>query len=90
MINAYASQEPGGKLEPFSYDPGALAPGDVEIDIQYCGLCHSDLSMLKNDWQITQFPFVPGHEVVGTVSAKGQGVHHLDERRLRADSALDW
>ncbi len=78
MINAYATQKPGGKLEPFTYDPGDLAPGDVEIDIQYCGLCHSDLSMLKNDWQISEYPFVPGHEVVGTVAAKGHGVHHLE------------
>ncbi len=74
MITAYAAHEPGGKLERFEYDPGALAPDDVEINVQYCGICHSDLSMLNNDWGMTQYPFVPGHEVVGTIGAVGKDV----------------
>ena len=78
MINAYAVKNPGGALEPFSYDPGPLSHDEVEIDVQYCGLCHSDLSLLKNDWQITQYPLVPGHEVVGRIAAKGAGVQHLE------------
>ena len=78
MINAYAAMKAGGQLEPYSYDPGELGPGEVEIDIQYCGVCHSDLSMLKNDWQLSDYPFVPGHEVVGNVAAKGEMVHHLE------------
>ena len=53
MINAYAAHGASGKLEPFSYEPGPLGPAEVEIDVQYCGVCHSDLSMLKNDWQMT-------------------------------------
>jgi len=71
MITAYAAHSANGKLEPFEYDPGLLKDEEVEIDVEYCGLCHSDLSMLKNEWGITQYPFVPGHEVVGTVSAVG-------------------
>ncbi|MDJ0744535.1 MAG: alcohol dehydrogenase catalytic domain-containing protein [Xenococcaceae cyanobacterium MO_167.B27] len=52
-IKAYAVQKPGGKLEPFEYDPGALGSEEVEIDVEYCGICHSDLSMLENEWGIS-------------------------------------
>ena len=79
MIHAYAAQKPGDNLEPFIYDPGPLSPGEVEINVTFCGLCHSDVSMLNNGWGMTQFPFVPGHEVVGQVTATGAGVHHLTE-----------
>ena len=78
MIKAYAAFEAGGKLQPFEYDPGILNDHDVEIAIEYCGICHSDLSMLHNEWGITQYPFVPGHEIVGTISAKGNCVHNLE------------
>ena len=63
-----------GKLEPFEYDPGALKDEEVEINVEYCGICHSDISMLNNDWGMTQYPLVPGHEVVGTVAAIGDRV----------------
>lgn len=76
-IHAYATHEPGGKLEPFSFDPGPLGPDDVEIDVHHCGICHSDLSMLNNDWGMTTYPFVPGHEVVGKITAIGEHVKHL-------------
>jgi uncharacterized zinc-type alcohol dehydrogenase-like protein len=79
MIKAYAAHEPGGKLEPFEYDPGELQPGQVEIAVEYCGICHSDLSMLDNEWGMTTYPFVGGHEVVGTISAVGDHVHSLAE-----------
>ncbi len=71
MIKAYAALSAGGKLKPFEYEPGLLQEEEVEIQVEYCGICHSDLSMLKNDWGITQYPFVPGHEVVGTITAIG-------------------
>ncbi|PSB23892.1 NADPH-dependent aldehyde reductase Ahr [Stenomitos frigidus] len=74
MIKAYAAHEPGGELKPFEYDPGALGALDVEINVEYCGICHSDLSMLNNEWGITQYPFIPGHEVVGTIGAIGDSV----------------
>ena len=79
MIKAYAAHEPGGKLEPFEYDPGELQPGQVEIAVEYCGICHSDLSMLDNEWGMTTYPFVGGHEVVGTIAAVGDHVHSLAE-----------
>jgi uncharacterized zinc-type alcohol dehydrogenase-like protein len=69
--NAYAASSAKAQLEPFSFDPGPLGPEEVEIEVSYCGLCHSDLSMLDNDWGMSKYPFVPGHEVTGTVSALG-------------------
>lgn len=77
MIRAYAAFEPRGSLKPFEFDPGPLGRNDVEIEVVSCGICHSDLSMLANDWGISQFPLVPGHEVAGTVAALGEDVRHL-------------
>ena len=74
MIRAYAAHKPKGSLERFEYDPGPLAADGVEIDVTVCGLCHSDLSMLNNDWGLTTYPFVPGHEVIGKVAAIGDQV----------------
>ncbi len=77
MIKAYAAFEAGGELKPYEYDPGPLGRNDVEIDVESCGICHSDLSMLDNEWGVTSYPLVPGHEVVGTVSAVGADVTRL-------------
>jgi uncharacterized zinc-type alcohol dehydrogenase-like protein len=77
MIKAYAAFEAGGELKPFEYDPGPLRGHDVEINVDHCGICHSDLSMLDNEWGITQYPLVPGHEVVGTISLVGEEVTSL-------------
>jgi uncharacterized zinc-type alcohol dehydrogenase-like protein len=77
MIKAYAASASGGALKPFEYDPGPLGAHDVEIEVEHCGICHSDLSMLDNEWGIAKFPLVPGHEVVGTISAVGPGVSSL-------------
>src|SRR5215831_1379035 len=71
-IKAYAASRSKGPLEPFSFNPGPLGPEDVEIQVTHCGLCHSDLSMLDNDWAMSQYPFVPGHEVTGTIVALGK------------------
>ncbi len=71
MITGYAAHKPGGRLKPFEFDPGPLGDDQVEIKVEYCGLCHSDLSMINNEWGTTQYPLVPGHEVVGTVAALG-------------------
>ena len=77
MINAYAASTAGGELTPFEYDPGPMGHHDVDIEVEHCGICHSDLSMLDNEWGIAEFPLVPGHEVVGTIVAVGPGVSHL-------------
>ena len=79
MIKAYAAQEARGPLNPIEYDPGPLGPHHVEIDVDYCGICHSDLSMLDNEWQMSQYPLVPGHEIVGKVAAVGENVAHLQK-----------
>jgi alcohol/geraniol dehydrogenase (NADP+) len=77
MIQAYAAHEPAAKLLPFEYDPGPLGLFDVEIDVEACGICHSDLSVLDNEWGFSSYPVVPGHEVAGKVNAVGDGVTHL-------------
>lgn len=76
-INAYAATEAGGKLAPFSYDPGPIGADEVDIRITACGVCHSDVSMINNDWRASRYPLVPGHEVVGEIAAVGAGVTHL-------------
>ena len=70
-IKAYAATAPGAALAPFEFDPGPLGDEQVEIAVDYCGICHSDLSMLQNHWGMTQFPLVPGHEISGRVVAVG-------------------
>ncbi len=77
MIHAYAAPAAGAPLEPFEYDPGPLGDDQVEIEIAYCGICHSDLAMVENDWHMSTYPFVPGHEVGGTIAAMGRNVKHL-------------
>jgi len=76
-INAFAAPEAGSQLEPFSYDVNDLSPNEVEIDVLYCGICHSDLSMINNEWGISQYPLVAGHEVIGKISATGSNVETL-------------
>lgn len=70
-IRAWAAPKAGAPLEAFSYDPGPLGAEEVEIAVEHCGVCHSDLSMRDNDWGFTAYPFVPGHEAVGRVVALG-------------------
>lgn len=77
MIHAYAALEAKSPLKPFEYDPGVLPSDEVEIEVQYCGICHSDLSVIDNEWGMTQFPVVPGHEVVGTIAKIGDQVKYL-------------
>lgn len=77
MIKAYAANKAGGKFEPFEYDPGELGGDQVEVKVEYCGICHSDLSMLNNEWGSTAYPFVGGHEVVGTIGKVGSQVKNL-------------
>jgi uncharacterized zinc-type alcohol dehydrogenase-like protein len=71
-IRAWAAMSAGQRLERFDYEPGPLGGEEVEVAVDYCGLCHSDLSMIGNDWGFAAFPLVPGHEVVGRVVALGE------------------
>jgi uncharacterized zinc-type alcohol dehydrogenase-like protein len=70
-IKALAATSAGAPLEPFTFEFGEIGPEEVEISVEYCGICHSDLSMWNNDWGMTSYPFVPGHEVTGRVVATG-------------------
>src|SRR5580658_2312167 len=73
LIQGLAAHAAGAELLPFRYDPGELGPLEVEIGISHCGVCHSDLHLIANDWGISQYPFIPGHEVIGKVLAVGSG-----------------
>ena len=77
MINGFATTAPKAPLQPFSYDPAPLGNEQVEIAVSYCGICHSDLSMIDNEWGFSQYPFMPGHEVVGRIAAVGSCITHL-------------
>jgi len=76
-FKAYAATAKGQPLKPFEFDPGPLGDEQVEIKVSHCGICHSDLSMLDNDWGMSKYPFVPGHEVVGTIVAAGDQVKRV-------------
>lgn len=82
LIQGLAVHAAGAELLPYHYDPGKLGSQEVEIAITHCGICHSDLHLISNDWGISQFPFIPGHEVVGTVAAVGGEVssHQVGQR----------
>ena len=76
-FKAYAASKAGGPLTPFSFDPGPLGPEEVEVEVTHCGLCYSDVSMLDNSFGLTTYPFVPGHEAVGPVTALGENAKGL-------------
>jgi uncharacterized zinc-type alcohol dehydrogenase-like protein len=77
QIQGLAAHAAGAELLPYRYDPGKLGAHDVEVAVTHCGICHSDLHLISNDWGISQFPFIPGHEIIGTVSAVGTEVRSL-------------
>jgi uncharacterized zinc-type alcohol dehydrogenase-like protein len=70
----YAAQSATTPLESWSFDRREPGSSDVEVEIQYCGVCHSDLHTVRNEWMNTVYPVVPGHEIVGRVSRVGSGV----------------
>ena len=76
-IKAYAAKSAGAHLEPFEFTPKPLGDEDVDVAVDYCGICHSDLSMIHNNWGMAQFPIVPGHEISGRVVAAGPKAKNL-------------
>jgi uncharacterized zinc-type alcohol dehydrogenase-like protein len=70
----YAAPSAGARLEPFAFERRALRPNDVAMEILYCGVCHSDLHWVRNDWGWSNYPVVPGHEIVGRVIEVGAEV----------------
>jgi uncharacterized zinc-type alcohol dehydrogenase-like protein len=73
-VKAYAAQTAVSALAPHGIVRREPGPTDVRIEILYCGVCHSDLHFARNEWGFTQYPAVPGHEIVGRVTAIGSGV----------------
>lgn len=74
MTKSYAAQSATASLAPFSINRRHPLPSDVEIDILFCGVCHSDLHQARNEWHNTVYPCVPGHEIVGRVTRVGSSV----------------
>ena len=86
-IQGWAAHGAKQKLELYSYDAGELPPDEVEIAVEHCGICHSDLSILNNDWGISQYPVILGHEAVGRVIAMGAQVKGL---RIGQKVGVGW
>lgn len=77
IIHAYAAFGPKEPLKPFEYPLPSLSSHDVEIGISHCGVCYSDLHLIDDDWGISNYPLVPGHEIIGTITRKGADVKNL-------------
>src|SRR5690606_12501203 len=71
---AYAAHSDDDSLKPWEFERRALKPYDVQYDILYCGVCHSDVHQVRNEWGNAKYPMVPGHEIVGRVVAIGDKV----------------
>lgn len=71
---AYAAEQPKDTLHPFTIERRAVGPEDVQIEIAYCGVCHTDLHFVNNDWGRSNYPLVPGHEIIGHVRSVGAAV----------------
>ncbi len=74
MTIGYAAQSARAPLAPFSFERRALRPNDIAMEVLYCGICHTDLHQARNDWGWSQYPIVPGHEIVGRVIEVGSDV----------------
>ncbi|TBR56877.1 alcohol dehydrogenase [Westiellopsis prolifica IICB1] len=76
-VKAYAAKQPGSLLEPYEFELHDPKEYECLIKVQYCGVCRSDVSLIDNNWGVSNYPLVPGHEVIGTVEAVGSHVQHL-------------
>ena len=90
VVKAFAAMEAGGDFEPFEYELDPIGSEHVDIEVESCGICHSVLSMRDNDWQMTQYPFVGGHEVIGKVVSAGMSISRQEkqERWIRLQANL--
>jgi len=76
-IQGWAAIEAKGQLRQIEMPTPKIGPNDVLLKVLACGVCHSDLHLINNDWGYSTYPLVPGHEILGKVVARGEGVHHL-------------
>jgi uncharacterized zinc-type alcohol dehydrogenase-like protein len=86
-IKAWAALRPKERLVPYEFDPGPLRAEEVEVEVEHCGLCHSDVSNINNDWGLSQYPLIPGHEVVGKIVALGE---HTKGREIGQRVGIGW
>ena len=84
----YAALDAGARLTPFEFERREPGPGDVVLDLLYCGMCHSDLHFVNNDWGYSRYPLVPGHEIVGRVRSIGPEVTRFGVGDLAAVGCL--
>lgn len=78
-VKAYAATKAKGDLVPFEFEFGEIGDHQVDIKVESCGICHSDLSMIDNAWGFTNYPIVPGHEAIGTIIRTGKYVTTLEK-----------
>ncbi len=78
-IHSFAALKKGASLEPYTYVSHETKPWEVGIEITHCGICHSDIHLLDDDWGLSHFPLVPGHEIVGIVKEIGKEISHLQK-----------
>jgi uncharacterized zinc-type alcohol dehydrogenase-like protein len=76
-VNAFAAQDEHSLLAPFNFERRAVGPQDVQIEILFCGVCHSDIHQVRNEWGGSIFPMVPGHEIVGRIIKVGEKVKNF-------------
>lgn len=86
-VQSYAAMKKGSKLEKFDYYPGQIGGWEVEVEVTHCGICHSDVHLIDNDWDISSYPLVPGHEIIGSVIAKGK---HVDVLKRNDRVGIGW
>jgi uncharacterized zinc-type alcohol dehydrogenase-like protein len=86
-IHGLAAHAAGAELSTFKYTVAELAPNDVEVKISHCGVCHSDVHLIDNDWGLSKYPFIPGHEIVGKITAIGASVR---DRKVGERVGIGW
>src|SRR5688572_1821029 len=90
MFNAraYSAVDPTSPMAPTTIQRREPSERDVQIEILYCGICHSDLHQVRNEWKNTVYPLVPGHEIVGRVNKVGAGASKFKSGDLVAVGCL--
>jgi uncharacterized zinc-type alcohol dehydrogenase-like protein len=86
-ISGLAVHAAGAQLLPYKYKVADLPAQEIEVKISHCGVCHSDVHLIDNDWGISKYPFIPGHEIVGTVTAVGSEVK---DRKVGERVGIGW
>jgi uncharacterized zinc-type alcohol dehydrogenase-like protein len=81
-VKAYGAQASDANLEALDIERREITADDVKIEIDYCGVCHSDIHQVKNDWKNSKYPVVPGHEIIGRVTQVGKNVSNFKEGDL--------